>query len=240
MRAIILSAGAGRRLATMNWDKPKCLLPCPQGTLLDNCLQALSQRIRDVVIVVGFRSEEIEPILARYPLEIRTIANPDYATTNTIHSLWKARQYLNEDCLLFNGDVWFEHGILDQLLASSRSALAVDLKQCGDEEVKVVTDAANRIIRIGKDIAPKQALGEYIGIGKLTASAARKLAASLDQFNTVLRRTNLFYESALDPILAHETVLASPLGQFRALEIDTPDDYTRAKQLWRDISPSPG
>jgi choline kinase len=234
MRAIILAAGGGRRLAAMGWDKPKCLLRCPQGTLLDNCLQSLTARgILEVVIVGGYRCEELEPVLAQYALSITTVVNSNYAATNTIHSLWTARQYLDDDSLLFNGDVWFQHGILDGLLASRESALAVEVKQCDAEEVKVVTNPAGRVIRIGKEIPSPQALGEHIGIGKLIAPAARQLAESLDYFNAVLKRTNLFYESALDAILDRECIIANPLGRLRAVEIDTPDDYQRAQQIWR-------
>ena len=44
MRAIILAAGAGRRLAAIRWDHPKCLLPCPSGTLLNNTIQDILVR----------------------------------------------------------------------------------------------------------------------------------------------------------------------------------------------------
>ncbi len=240
MRAIILAAGAGRRLAPMNWDLPKCLLPCPQGTLLDNTIQSVIVRgVSEVAVVVGYQKEQVAPVLDRYAVAARLVVNEAYTTTNTIHSMWLARDYLDGDCLLFNGDVWFEHAILDQLLPMACSALAVDVKACGEEEVKVVVDAGARIVRIGKDVPRTEALGESIGIAKFNEATARELAASLDHFNTVLGQTNLFFESALDPILPRCVVAAVPLGGYRAVEIDTPDDYHRAKQIWSRVPLSP-
>src|SRR3990172_11066008 len=98
MRAIILAAGAGRRLAPMNWDQPKCLLPCPQGTLLDHAIRSARLcGVDQVVVVVGFRRELLEAALAECPLTVHRVHNEEFATTNTIRSLWKARRFLDEE-----------------------------------------------------------------------------------------------------------------------------------------------
>jgi choline kinase len=233
MRAIILAAGAGRRLAPMNWDKPKCLLPCPQGTLLDNALDGLSAHaISEVVVIAGYRRRLLNPVLGRCFLPVQVVVNKDFATTNTIHSLWLARRYMDRGCLLINGDVWFEHAILDLLFDVADSALAVDIKPCGPEEVKVVTDAVDRILRVGKDIPPADAKGESVGLVKLTAPASGAFAQSLDRFDRVLGRNDLFYESALDAVLGQVVVRAAPMGKLHAVEIDTPEDYQRAQAIW--------
>ena len=241
MKAVILAAGEGRRLAPMRWDKPKCLLPCGNRTLLDNTLQSIQEHgIHEVVIVVGYRRELVEawvdqggrPGTPRHAMQYDFVVNEDYATTNTIHSLWLAHQYLNEEILYLNGDVWFEPSLLSLLLQQSGSALGVEVKRCGAEEVKVLADTSGRITRIGKKLPPEEALGEFIGVGKFEHSACALLVESLRRFNEVLGRRDLFFEAALHDILDRHAFMAAPLVGLKAVEIDTPEDYARAKSLW--------
>jgi choline kinase len=233
MKAVILAAGQGRRLAPSGWDKPKCLLPCPEGTLLGNILQSILEcGIHKVVIVVGYRRELVERAVLGEAVSCRFVVNEDYAATNTVHSLWLARDYLDEGILYFNGDVWFERPLLSLLLRQSDSALAVDAKPCGAEEVKVKVDRAGRITRIGKDIPPQDALGEFIGVAKFAPSACAGLVESLRGYNGEGMRRDFFFESALNDILDRHVFLAAPIGNLRAVEIDTPEDYARAKSLW--------
>jgi len=233
MKAVILAAGQGRRLAPMGWDKPKCLLPCRDGTLLDNTLQSIFQHgIRDVSIVVGYRRDLIVEAVQRHTMNCAFFINEDYATTNTIHSLWLAREFLDEEILYLNGDVWFEPSVLSLLLNHAESALAVDVKQCGEEEVKVKIDQSGRITRIGKTLPPNEALGEFIGVAKFERSACAPLVKSLRRHNEELDRKDCYFEAALNDILDQQSFLAAPLGAQRAVEIDTPEDYALAQSLW--------
>lgn len=217
----------------MGWDKPKCLLPCRDGTLLDNTLQSIHRHgIGDVVIVVGYQRELVEATARRHAMNCEFLVNEDYATTNTIHSLWLAREYLDEGILYFNGDVWFEPPLLSLLLQPSGSALAVDVKKCGAEEVKVMVDQSGRITRITKNLPPEEALGEFIGVAKFERSACASLVQSLRHYDEELDRKDCFFEAALNDILDRHTFIAVPLGALKVVEIDTPEDYTRAKSLW--------
>lgn len=242
MKAVILAAGQGRRLASMGWDKPKCLLPCGNCTLLDSILQSILEHgIRDVIIVVGYRRELVEarvdqggkPEARRHAMNCEFVINEDYAITNTIHSLWLAREYLNEGIVYFNGDVWFEPPVLSLLLRQSGSALVVEVKRCGAEEVKVKADPSGRITGIGKNLPPEEALGEFIGLGKFEPSACASLVESLRRYDEELGRKDCFFESALADILDRHTFMTAPLGGLKAVEIDTPEDYARAQSLWR-------
>ncbi len=217
----------------MGWDKPKCLLPCGDGTLLDRALQyILEQGIHEVVIVVGYQWELVEQNARRHAIHCSFVVNEAYATTNTIHSLWLAREHLDEGILYFNGDVWFESAVLSQLVQHHESALAVETKRCGAEEVKVKVDPSGRITRIGKQLPPQECLGEFIGLAKFDRPQCAALVESLRRYNEVLYHRDLFFEAALDDILDQQVFMAAPLGNLKAVEIDTPEDYARSKSLW--------
>jgi choline kinase len=233
MRAIILAAGRGRRLAPMGWTRPKCLLEVAGRTLLDHTISALIEHgITDIVMVVGYHRELVIDALRQHPVMPRFIVNHNFADTNTIHSLWLAHQYIDDDFLYFNADVLFDPELLTRLLGRHGSVLAVELKRCGREDVKVILDAQSRICAIGKDLNPDDCAGEFIGVARFDRAISSDFCAMLRHCNEGLNQRHLFFEAALNDLLNDHIVTALPLDTLRAIEIDIPDDFQRAKRLF--------
>jgi choline kinase len=217
----------------MGWDKPKCLLPFGDQTILDFALEAfLANEIDRVSIVVGYKPELVLATVKRHPVRYDVVVNPDYGETNTIYSLYLARDHLADDFLYLNGDVLFDSRIVSKLLAEEGSAFAVEEKLCGDEEVKVVVDGSRRITRIGKTLPPAECLGEFIGVGKFDRSAGPAMIAALRRHNDELNNRMHFFEAAVDDILAEHRFRAVSINGLPAIEIDTPEDYAAATRLW--------
>lgn len=232
MKAVILAAGMGERLAPSGWTKPKCLLPFGGRTLLDRVVSAATAcGIGHVVVVVGYQQHLVRDAMAAHDAHVEFVVNADFAATNTIHSLYLAGEHLDDDFVYFNADVLFDGRIVPMLLDGSDGQLAVDVSRCGPEDVKVVADDLGRITQIGKGLPPETCLGEFIGIGKFARSACADLIAALVRYNERGRR-DLFFESAVDDILADHVHTAVTIGDLKAVEIDSPEDMDRARQLW--------
>ncbi|MBL7166085.1 MAG: phosphocholine cytidylyltransferase family protein [Dehalococcoidales bacterium] len=120
-KAVILAAGVGDRLRPLTDRLPKCLVPVNGVPILVNTLTHLEDSgIRETVIVVGHLKEKIlERIGDRFRgMKITYVESERYTTTNNIYSLWLAREYLDEDVLLLEADVYFERELLDSLLSA--------------------------------------------------------------------------------------------------------------------------
>ena len=231
MRAIILAAGRGRRLEASGWTAPKCLLPVGGTTILDNMLDALAAHgVQDLVFVVGYRQEEIRRHLEARGLAAAYVQNPDYAETNTINSLWRAREFMDADFLYFNADVLFHRDVLGRLLAAPGSRLAVDRKKCGDEEVKVVLDGT-RVRRIGKALDPALCAGEFIGIAQFAAADGPAFIEALRRRNVERGEVKLFFEAAVDDVLDSRPMLAVDVSDLPSIEVDFPEDWKAAQAL---------
>ena len=234
MKAVILAAGMGKRLAATGWDKPKCLLPFGDHALIDYLMAALAAiNVTDVVVVVGFRPALVRDAVTRHDARAAFVINADYAETNTINSLYLARDHLDDDFLYFNADVLFDSRVLPLLLGSPDSTMAVDVGACGREEVKVIVDGDNRIRRIGKELPVEECQGEFIGVAKFARDVCKDFIASLARYNEQLGRRDLFFESAVDPLLETHVHRSVPIGDLQAVEIDSPDDLAAARKLWR-------
>jgi len=70
--AILLAAGKAKRLG-----KPKQLMPFGQVTILEQAINnLLSSAVNEVVVVAGYRAEEVMRVLASKPVKL--VTNPDY------------------------------------------------------------------------------------------------------------------------------------------------------------------
>src|SRR5262249_47494326 len=125
MKAIVLSAGQGRRLLPLTSQVPKCLLALDgERSVLQLQLETLARcGITEALVVTGFGAERVHAHLAerRTPgIRVATIFNPFYGTSDNLISCWLSRTAMDDDFLLLNGDTVFEDGVLLRLLGSVR------------------------------------------------------------------------------------------------------------------------
>lgn len=127
-RAVILAAGNGNRLMPLTAEVPKCLAMVNGEPILLRALRALaSEGVREVVIVIGYRGEQLRRRVGSsfMDMTIRYVDAPRYATTNNICSLWDAREYLDQDVLLLEGDVVFDAQVISRLSRHEGNSVAV-------------------------------------------------------------------------------------------------------------------
>jgi len=233
MNAVILDAGESKRLRPLTNLKPKCLLRLNDMTVLEHQLMNLKKNgIKNVTIVVGYLADQIFKEIDKkdFGLEIKYIQNPIYHNTNTVYSLWLARERIKDDFLYLNGDVVFHKEALKRLLETHYdTCIAVEKKHVGKEEVKVQL-AMDIVKAIGKDIEPSKALGEFIGIAKFSRKFNRLF---VDKLNEVVEegKINEFFEVVLDRILKSYNVYAVDVSDLPCIEVDTLEDYNTAKKL---------
>lgn len=231
MKAIILIAGKGGRLGGLTNDRPKCLVEVGGRPILDYQLDALRLAgVTELVLVVGYLHEAIRNHLAAYPeFSVTFVENREYASTNTVYSLWMARHQMSCDFLYFNGDVLFHPELVLRLIASpAENALAVEHKRCGDEEVKVIV-AGSRITAIGKELDHDLSLGEFIGVAKFSAQIGPLFAETLEHVVEERRLLNNYFETAVEMMLSRAPFTSVDVSDLPCIEIDFPEDLERAR-----------
>ena len=235
MRALILAAGVGHRLAPLTDRQPKCLLPVGGRSLLERMLGSLATLpVSEAVIVVGHLQDQIRRVAgSRFGrLPVRYIENPEY-TRDSIRSLWVCRDELDEDSIVMDADVLFPAGFLRRLLESpDGSALLIDrgFTDTG-EEVKVYA-RRGRVLAIGKKVPeppPHDTVGEGIGFFKCAADhgpVLRECMAEVLQDQSRYRE----YEDAIDLLLRRAHVGWVDVGGLPWTEIDFAEDLRRAEE----------
>jgi L-glutamine-phosphate cytidylyltransferase len=245
MRAIILAAGQGSRLAPYTDDRPKCLVELAGETLLSRQLSVLAAAgIDDIVLVGGYRADQ----LAALPHTL--VVNPDFANTNMVHSLFCAQAALDggDDVLIAYSDIIYEGRVLRTLLAGPGDiAVAVNTDWQALWQARMddpLSDAESlvmapdgRLLEIGgvaTDYARIQ--GQYMGLIKVSAALAPSLAQVYDDMARLPRYAGAAHGNMyLTDFLQRLCDLGWPVHGVKVaggwLEVDSVEDLTVYQDL---------
>ena len=226
-----MAAGSGLRLSSD--DSPKTLLPVGGVPILRRQITTLLRAGFDqFVICTGYLEQLIRDAVGTWfpDLDVTFVTNEKFATTNTAYSLALARTHVEGDgFLLLDGDVVFDLGVIEELVARGPDCIAVrSVGELGLEEVKVTADVEDRVLAIGKHVPVRSAMGESVGIQLFAAAASKRLFAAL---GTRADLANEYYEAAIQQLLDEGvTLYGVDIGSMYASEIDTIDDLISANR----------
>jgi L-glutamine-phosphate cytidylyltransferase len=230
MKGIILAAGKGLRLNGKTGNTPKCLMEMGTGTLLERQIHLLrASGITEIVVVVGYQAERVRQSCDS---QIRFVENPCFEQTNSLFSLWLARDLLFDGFVVLNSDVLFHPQLLADLIASPYEdalllARADHLSATlSDEEMKVRVEGG-RVVDISKTIRPQDADGENVGIVKFGPEGARLL---IREMNALIAGGCYrdWAPRAFCQFTARRPLYAIETRGYPWIEIDFPEDYQRA------------
>ena len=233
MIGVILAAGMAKRLRPLTDEKPKCLLEVGGKTLLQRTVDAMiSAGIKEFVVVTGYRENMIREFLtARYSqYTINFIDNPDYEHNNNIFSLWLAMEKLHgTEVLLMDSDILCDPEAVRRVARKTVPALAMQQHELGEEEMKIVVDADGRITEISKTCSPKDAIGESVGIEKMTEEYTEAIYQELRMMILDEGLIDIFYERAFERLIpqGHTFEVVDTTDLF-SYELDTPEDLKKA------------
>ena len=107
MQAVILAAGEGKRVRPLTWSRPKAMIPVANRPIIEYVIEALLKNgIRDIVVVVGYRKEQVIRFLNQLDLPIEVVVQDKQL--GTAHALRCAESKIKGDFLLLPGDNYID------------------------------------------------------------------------------------------------------------------------------------
>jgi len=244
MKAVILSAGQGKRLLPHTADKPKCTVPVNGQSIVEWQIQELLRvGIDSIRIVVGFGADKVEALLANHIASgiIRTLYNPFYALADNLMSCWVARHEMaeDEDVVLINGDTLFESSIIEGLLSAPQApiTLVTDQKARYDADDMKVIVQNGQLIRVGKTLPLELVNGESIGMMRFQNLGTQLFCAAIE--NRIRKPESLkqWYLSLIDELAQQGHVSTYSIQGSIWAEIDSPEDLAQAESVFKNRKP---
>ena len=237
-KAIILSAGQGSRLGHLTDDKPKCLIDFNGRTLLDWQLDALAANgVEEAVVVTGFRDDQIDAALARRGNagpRVRTVFNPFYKVADNLGSLFVAKEEIEGDVLVWNGDTLVSEELMARVVGNSARdgiCVTIDRKPAYDEDdMKVVVADDGGLKAIGKRIKAG-VNGESIGLLAFRGDGARRFRMAIEKAMRTTEGTTIWYLRVIHQIAQEAPVWTLDINGEEWGEVDFPEDVEAANAL---------
>lgn len=172
-QAVILAAGRNT-----NFDLPIANLEVGGELMIHRTIELLEKNgIEDIIVVTGYKKEILEESLKG---KMVTIArNPNYKWTGTMASLSAAAEYIKEDFILIDSDMYIEEGGIKGIIEyPARDCLLITGESgSGDEAFVEIQD--NVIFKISKDLAQLNRIdGEMLGCSKISYEFFLKMIES--------------------------------------------------------------
>lgn len=235
MKALILAAGFGSRLAPITDNCPKSLVPVNGKPILMKQIENLLENgVTDITVVSGYKAEILEnAVKEKYP-EIKIINSADYATTNNMYSAYLGKDtFYGEEFLMMNADVFYDASVIKALLECPfENAIVTDIGTYIEESMKVI-EKDGRLIEIAKTITSEDALGCSIDVYKFSAEGGKAFFDKCAEYIEDMKELKKWSEVALNDILGDVVFNACPLVG-RWLEIDNHEDLAAAEKLFAE------
>lgn len=251
MRGLIVAAGRGSRMEPFTARQPKCLLPMAGRPLLAHTVDNLrAAGCEEIIVVVGYRAESIcIPDIVR-------VVNRDYHSHNILHSLMKARAYLEGPLMIAYADIWVEPTIYRALArADGDLVIAVDRDWRAyyegrtahpiSEAEKVHYDSSGRALRLGKSLhcSPPHgiACGEFLGLWRMSAEGTHRFRTAFEEldvrlrpeqpFQTATRWSAAYVTDMLQELIDRGSEIPCCFVDRGWAELDTWQDYERLPRV---------
>jgi choline kinase len=230
---IIPAAGKGKNLQPLTLKYPKTsFLLDEHTTVLQRMVRSIRKydRNAEIVVVIGYLSDLVRKELSED--NCKFVVNPFYEVTNSISSVWFARQYLErENVAIVHGDAVFCDEIIKNNLVkpTDHPYVLVDSSY-------VKPGTYNAVTRDGQVLVMSHKLenfnAKYCCMTKLDAVSTRLLKGEIDNMINNNMYDQFFEDSLVQLIMFHDFQLFSEdiAGKTWA-EVDTVDDLLNAQQI---------
>ncbi len=167
--AILLSAGQSSRMLPLTAERPKCLIDFSGRTLIEWQVEMLARGgVKRIDVVTGFMTDMVDEVVAGIDdprVTVTTRFNPFYKVADNLGSCWIAREAMEGDFLILNGDTLVSEDIVRTVQQDHPwpIAVTVDVKDAYDSDDMKVERHDERLVRIGKTLTAQQSNAESIG-----------------------------------------------------------------------------
>ncbi len=232
MKVLILAAGVGTRISRYLGERPKSCVDVGGKPLIRRTMELFYRHnITNIAIVTGYQEKYIHEALSGF--DYKTYKNPFYKVTNSIASMWFAKDFMDydDDMLILNGDLFFEDIMLEKLIEIPKSPLFLsDSSRIDNADYRFYWEN-DRLLKFGKELSNEETSGEYVGIAKIEKKDMKIMRAQLE-YLIDKGEYNMWWEDVLYSLVeTNKPIYIEDInGSFWA-EVDFIEDYERIKEF---------
>ncbi len=235
MTYIVLAAGKGSNLYPLTLKYAKTSFKLDENTtVLQRMVRSIRKNDKDaeIIVVIGYKAEVIRSELNCD--NVKFVMNPFYEVTNSISSVWFAREYLEkENVAIVHGDVVFSDEIISSYLVKPTDHPYVLV-----DSSFVSPGAYNAVIKDDQVLVMSKKLehftAKYCCMTKLDPVSSRLMKEEIDSMINENMYDQFFEDSLVQMIMFHNFQLFSKdIAGMNWAEVDNVDDLLTAQEIHR-------
>jgi len=243
MNIIILAAGRGTRLGSLNKNKPKCLFNIEGISLIERNILIFQKSGLKPILVTGFKKNELNF------LNHNMIHNDEFIETNMLWSLYKASSYMDEDFIVCYSDILVSIKLVEKIKAFNEGIgliidkdwleywkIRFDDPLIDAESLKVSSNG--NITNIGQKVSVISEIeGQYIGFFKVCGEQRLLFKKQLIDYCENSKTKKIARKAYLTDFLQYLINKDIQIKEISVnggwIEIDNPSDIRAAKKSGR-------
>lgn len=230
-KAILMAAGRGTRISREINDYCKCTLDIGGVALIRYTCQMLLDNNIEVHVVVGYDKKRV--LKALEGLAVTIHENVFYSVTNSLASLWFAKEALRGDyVILGNADVYWESNILSILLNEQRDCVMLSDSSRVEQGDYLFRVENEKVVNFGKGGNCHWANCEYVGLAMLRGSMIEQCEKRLGKM-IESQKSGDWWEDVLYSMIGERPIWSHDIAGIFWAEIDFIEDYNRILEYRR-------
>ena len=174
--AVILAAGKGTRFGERTKHHPKSFVKLGNTSMIVRSLDNLIKSgITEIIIGTGYKFQFFEELQKDYP--IKCVNNEEYNCTNSIYTLYKCKELINEDFILLESDIVYDSVAITVINELPYKDVFLTVPPIKFQDSYFVEIDKNQFYKkCTKNKYPKTKwLGEWTGINKMSLESYQKI-----------------------------------------------------------------
>ena len=180
MKGIILAAGEGQRLRPLTVNMPKVMIPVGNRPILHYVVETMAKSgIRDITMVIGYRSEKIQQYFGNgrnFGVSIEYVMQDKQL--GTAHALYQART--EEEFILVPGDNIISRECLE-MLKKAESYTIMGIYSKNASKYGVIDASKGKVLRIIEKMPEAGENLVFTGMGRFGPEIFKEISSALQE-----------------------------------------------------------
>lgn len=230
----------GSRLGEKTKLIPKCMVSVNETKIIDHLLKSISHlKVENLVLVTGHLADTLinhvqSKWAHQYPLVF--INNPIYDKTNNIYSLWLANEYMQQEYMIIESDVFADPKAFDSMHLDKNTWMVDHFT----EKMDGCMLTAQNQTRISKIEIIREKLNEYLpsqfkSVGIVKICQQNMLILDLLEHEINQGNTNIYYDLFFAKYIDQIELHIANIHPLKWIEIDNQNDLDLACNMFSEL-----
>ena len=225
MKVLLMAAGKGTRISRYIEGKPKCTVDIGGISLIEYTIDELRKyEVDSLGMVLGYHSNEIKRVLQKYSIDY--YYNYFYDVTNSIASIWFAKDFIDDDIILMNADVYLDEKLIEKIFEEEKSPVLFSDSSRKDQADYKFYYEDGQLIKFGKELEGNDISGEYVGVAKISKEFIPDFKERLYRLIQDCKH-HMWWEDVLYSYVGEKKIYINDINGMFWDEVDFIDEYER-------------